>query len=102
VHHRARLLDDHAHARLIEAALAEAITPRARLVPAETNQVNVDTPGVPAERLVEVARRRGVLVGAMSTFRTRAVTHLDVGPADAERAGRALAEALREVLAEAR
>jgi threonine aldolase len=101
-HHRARLLDDHAHARVIEASLAEAVTPRARLVPAETNQVNVDTPGIPAERLVEAARRRGVLVGAMSTFRTRAVTHLDVGPADAERAARALAEALREVLAEAR
>jgi threonine aldolase len=103
-HHRARLPEDHVHARLLDAALAEVIarSPRAALVPAETNQVNIDTPGLPAERLVEAARRRGVLVGAMSTFRTRAVTHLDVGRADAERAAAALAEALREVLAEAR
>ena len=104
-HHRARLSVDHVHARLLEAALAPVIAAhpaRSILVPAETNQVNVDTPGVPAERLVEAAGRRGVLVGEMARFRTRAVTHLDVGPADAERAAAALAEALREVLAEAR
>ncbi len=71
---------------------------RASIVAAETNQVNVDTPGVPAERLVEAAQRRGVLVGAMGPFRTRAVTHLDVAPADVPVAARALAEALVEVL----
>jgi threonine aldolase len=106
-HHRARLAEDHAHAKRIEAALGEALHDGAasgrgaRLIPAETNQVNVDTPGVPAERLVEAARRRGVLVGAMGPFRTRAVTHLDLAPADVPVAARALADALHEVLAEA-
>jgi threonine aldolase len=102
-HHRARLAEDHAHAKLIEAALRAVIggSTRARLIAAETNQVNVDTDGVPAERLVAAAHRRGVLVGAMGPFRTRAVTHLDVSPTDASHAARALAEALQEVLEEA-
>ncbi len=38
----------------------------------------------------------------MGPFRTRAVTHLDVGEGEVPVAARALAEALREVLAEAR
>ncbi len=103
-HHRARLAEDHAHAKVIEAALREALggSERARLIPAETNQVNVDTDGIPAERLVEAARRRGVLVGAMGPFRTRAVTHLDLAAADVPVAARALGDALHEVLAEAR
>ncbi|MFT3771301.1 MAG: GntG family PLP-dependent aldolase [Minicystis sp.] len=101
-HHRARLAEDHAAVKEIEAALVAASAgSRARVVPAETNQVNVDTPGVSAERLVEAARRRGVLVGAMGPFRTRAVVHLDVAAADVTVAARALAEALAEVLAEA-
>jgi threonine aldolase len=105
-HNRARLVEDHAAAKVLEAALVEAAqqvgTARAKIVGAWTNQVNVDTPGVPAERLVEAARRRGVIVGAMSTFRTRAVTHLDVQKDDVPVAARALADALREVMAEAR
>ena len=103
-HHRARLVEDHLHARALEAALGEAIgaSKQARLVAAETNQVNVDTDGIPAERLVEAAQRRGVLVGAMGPHRTRAVTHLDVSAADVPVAARALADALHEVLAEAR
>ncbi|APR75206.1 Low-specificity L-threonine aldolase [Minicystis rosea] len=101
-HHRARLVEDLAGAKEIEAALITASGSRAHVVPAETNQVNVDTPGVPAERLVEAARRRGVLVGAMAPFRTRAVVHLDVAPADIPVAARALAEALTEVLEGAR
>jgi threonine aldolase len=102
-HHRARLAEDHAHAKVLEAALREAAgaSGRARVIAAETNQVNVDTEGVPAERLVEAARRRGVLVGAMGPFRTRAVTHLDLPAAEVPIAARALADALHEVLAEA-
>jgi threonine aldolase len=102
-HHRERIAEDHEAARAFEAALAEvADGERAVIVRAETNQVNVDTPGLPAARLVEAAQRRGVLVGAMGPFRTRAVAHLDVTRAEVPVAARALAEALREVLAEAR
>jgi threonine aldolase len=97
-HHRQRLAEDHAAARVFEAALRE-VGGDATVIRAETNQVNVDTPGIPAERVVEAAKRRGVLVGAMSRHRTRAVAHLDVAPGDAEVAARALADALREALA---
>jgi threonine aldolase len=102
-HHRARLVEDHAHAKAIEHALREAAggSGRARVTGAETNQVYVDTDGVPADRFVEAARRRGVLIGAMGPFRTRAVTHLDLAPRDVPVASRALADALREVLTEA-
>jgi threonine aldolase len=101
-HHRDRLAVDHAHAKAIEAALAEdADGKRAVVIPAETNQVNVETPGIPADRLVEAARRRGVLVGAMGPYRTRAVLHLDVSAPEVPVAARALADALREVLAAA-
>ena len=102
-HHRERIAEDHEAARAFAAALAEVTDgERAVLLPAETNQVNVDTPGLPASLFVEAARRRGVLVGAMGPFRTRAVAHLDVARADVPIAARALQEALREVLAEAR
>jgi threonine aldolase len=97
-HNRERLAEDHAHARQLEAALRE-VRGAFQLVAAETNQVNVETPGIPAERLVEAAARRGVLVGAMGKERTRAVTHLDLAASDVPMAARALAEALREVLA---
>jgi len=100
-HHRDRLADDHAGARIIARALAEVACASggAAVLDGDTNQVNVDTPGLPAARLVAAARRRGVLVGAMGPFRTRAVTHLDVAAAEIPVAARALADALAEVLA---
>ncbi len=99
-HHRARIAEDHAAARVIAAALRE-VPGDAVVLDGDTNQVNVDTPGIPASRLIEAARRRGVLVGAMAPFRTRAVTHLDVLSADVPVVARALAESLAEVLASA-
>jgi threonine aldolase len=111
-HHRERLADDHTAARALARALLAAasvgqrgqapsadLAPAVRVVDGDTNQVNVDTDGIPAERLIEAAQRRGVLVSSMGPFRTRAVTHLDVAPADVPVAARALAEALTEVLA---
>jgi len=95
-HHRERIAEDHANARQIAAALRAV--PGAVVHDGDTNQLNVETPGVPAARLVEAARRRGVLVGAMGPFRTRAVTHLDVTNDDVPVAARALVEALTEVL----
>jgi threonine aldolase len=97
-HHRARLAEDHAAARAIARALRE-VPGRATVLDGDTNQVSVDTPGIPATRLIDAAARRGVLVGAMGPFRTRAVTHLDVAPADVAVASRALADALADALA---
>jgi threonine aldolase len=96
-HHRERIADDHANARLIAATLRAV--PGAHVHDGDTNQVNIDTPGIPASRLIEAARRRDVLVGAMGPERTRAVTHLDVTGDDVPVAAKALAEALAEVLA---
>ncbi len=96
-HHRERIADDHTAARRIAAALGAV--PGAIVHDGDTNQVNVDTPGVPASRLIDAARRRGVIVGAMGPERTRFVTHLDVAGDDVAVAASALAEALAEVLA---
>jgi threonine aldolase len=105
-HNRARIALDHAAAKVVEAALDDAAHAigggRARVVHAHTNQVNVDTPGLPAASYVATARRHGVLVGAMGPFRTRAVTHLDVSEDQVRLAAQALAEALCETLAKAR
>jgi threonine aldolase len=96
-HNLARVAEDHAAAR----TLAEALRAvgEARVGEVETNIVNVDVPGVSAERVAEAAARRGVLVGASGPERIRAVTHLDVAAADVAPAARALAEAIREARA---
>lgn len=95
-HHRDRLAEDHAAAR----ALAEAIgaVNGARVVPPETNIVCFDTPGVPAERVIESAKKRGVLVSAIGRERVRAVTHLDLAPRMVPIAASALARAVEEAL----
>jgi threonine aldolase len=85
--HVTRLVEDHAHARL----LAEA----AGLDPAgvETNIVVTDTDDAPG--LVTRCRDEGLLVGAVGPRQVRLVTHLDVSRADAERGASILASLLR-------
>ncbi|MBK7399148.1 MAG: low-specificity L-threonine aldolase [Myxococcales bacterium] len=78
-HHRARLADDHAHAR----ALAEQLVAgglRVDLATVETNIVQIDL-DVDADPVLARARAAGVLVGASGPRRLRAVTHLDVDAA---------------------
>lgn len=96
-HHRSRLAEDHAAARAIAGEVRAA--GGAVVSAVETNIVNIDIPGVLAERAMEAAKKRGVLVGASAAHRIRAVAHLDIKPESVIPAGRALAEALREVLA---
>lgn len=93
-HNRERIVADHAAAR----ALGDALTTVADVVvaPIETNIVNVDLPGRPAERFVEAARRRGVLVAASGPERVRIVTHLDLAEADVAKTASALCDAARE------
>lgn len=95
-HHRPRLRLDHEHARVLASALhgiEGAIVPEA-----ETNIVVIDTPSVESARVVQEAKQRGVLVGSMARFRTRAVTHLDAGPDQIARAADALSSAVRAAL----
>ena len=77
-HHVERLADDHAHARLLGEALG--LDPDT----VETNIVVVDRPD--AASFVERAAQEGVRIAAVGPRAVRLVTHLDVTPADAERA----------------
>ena len=84
-HHVERLADDHARARRLAAGIG--IDP----ANVETNFVPIpDEPGL-AERLLE----RGVGVGGLRTGWLRAVTHLDIGDEEIERA----VERMQEVIA---
>ncbi len=95
-HHQARLAEDHAAARLIAETIGAVSG--AHVEPPETNIVNVDTPGVPAESVVATARERGVLVGASGPNRVRVVTHLDLSKDDVAWTAQALAAAVRDAV----
>ena len=90
----ARLVDDHANARLIAERLARSS--RIAIDP-ETVQTNIlvfrlapDAPD--AATLVAKARERGVLINAFGPRTVRAVTHLDVSREQCARAADILAE----------
>ena len=90
-HHRTRLGEDHANAK----AFAEALVGKARisvdLERVQTNIVMVDVErGAPA--VIEAAKARGVMLGAASPTRIRAVTHLDADRASVLRAAAVIAE----------
>ena len=89
-----RLADDHEKARALAQGLAGESGCRVGAV--ETNIVNIELDGLAAEDVISAAKQRGVLVGSIARSTLRAVTHLDVSAADAERAGAVLAEAIRE------
>jgi threonine aldolase len=91
-HHRARLAEDHARARV----LAERVEGAggATVVGPDTNIVMIDLPAPAAERVAARAAERGVRVTVWSATRLRAVTHLDVDDPAVERAAGVLAEAL--------
>lgn len=86
-HHVDRLVEDHAHARL----LAEACGADPSAV--DTNIVTFDCADAP--RLVAELRDAGVLTSAVGARTVRLVTHLDVTTADAEAAAVALSRARR-------
>ena len=87
-HHIERLADDHRNAQVIAQAIAD--TPGLRLDPPEvdTNLIwfEVDPDLGTAQNVVAALKAHGVLVMAVNKRRIRACTHLDVSPAQAERA----------------
>ncbi len=95
-HHRARLAEDHRHARVLAESLAASPSVQLDLATVQTNIVVFRLrEGAPdAALLVAQARERGVLLNAFAARTVRAVTHLDVSAAQAVRA----AEVLRELL----
>ncbi|TDD63971.1 low specificity L-threonine aldolase [Jiangella aurantiaca] len=93
-HHIGRLADDHAHARLIADAVAEADPSAVDPATVETNVVILDV-GDRAAGLVERAAAEGVLTGVVGPGLVRLITHLDVSADDAKRAAGVLAELVR-------
>ncbi len=92
-HHVERLADDHAHARRLAEGLARL--PGIVLDPAsvETNIVIFElNGGMDAAAAVASLRARGVRMGALGARTVRAVTHLDVGAPQIERALEAAAQ----------
>ena len=93
-HHRARLAEDHASARL----MAERLADHARVdIDLSTVQTNIIVfrlkEGAPdAATVVESARKRGVLLFPFGARTLRAVTHLDVSTGQCERAAAILCD----------
>jgi len=94
-HNRARLVEDHENARRFAELVAKAPGLRVDLAGVETNIVNVDTDGA-ADAVARAARALGLLINPSAPKRLRAVTHLDVGREDVDRAAALLAEAARD------
>ena len=95
-HHVERLAEDHANARLIGERLAACDGVALDLAALETNIVVFGLrEGAPdAATVVARAAERDVQVMAFGPRTVRAVTHLDVGRDDCERAADALADAV--------
>ena len=87
-HHRARLVEDHANARLLARGLNEIEGLRVELDAVDTNIVMVSLTGAAVEgrELVRRAGTRGVHFFAVRPDVLRFVTHLDVSRADCLRA----------------
>jgi threonine aldolase len=93
-HHRARLGEDHAHARALADHLARVPGTRVDPSAVETNFVSIDL-DVPADAVARAAKERGLLINPSGPRRLRAVTHLDVSRADVGAAADILAKAVQ-------
>jgi threonine aldolase len=95
-HHRARLAEDHRHARRLAEMLAASHALRLDLATVQTNIVvfHLQAPAPDAATLVAQARQRGLLLNAFGERTVRAVTHLDVSETQVVQAGEVLLELL--------
>jgi threonine aldolase len=89
-HHRGRLTEDHANAKLLASGLANLPGVNVDPTETETNMVRFRVSGVPAELLAERLRGQGVLVLAVGRDTIRAVTSLMVTAVDIQAAVRAV------------
>jgi threonine aldolase len=96
-HNAARLVEDHANARLIAERLAGLPGVSLDLATVQTNIVIFRLEeGLPdCTAIVARAKEEGVLVSALGPRTVRAVTHLDVSREDCERAADRLAAIIR-------
>lgn len=96
-HHRARLVQDHEHARRLAEAAAEISGLSVDRSKVMTNIVMVDLQRGTSAQLVAAARKHGLWMGAVGGKRVRLVTHLDVDRAGVDAAIAALAKAAAEL-----
>jgi len=96
-HHRLRLADDHANARLLAEKMARVEGVRIDLATVETNLVNIDVSPL-ASDVAREAQALGVLIAPSGPHRLRGVTHLDVSRAQVETGVTILAEAIRNAM----
>ncbi len=89
-HHRARLIDDHANARVFAEALQGAPGIDAPLAEVETNIVRLTSTYIDAQELVQRAKAHGILLNATGKRTLRAVTHLDVSKIQVQQAAERL------------
>jgi threonine aldolase len=91
-HHRARLAQDHRHARQLAEAIAACPTVDIDLATVQTNIVifRLRPGAMDAALLVGRAREQGVLVSAFAARTVRAVTHMDVSASQVQRAAAVL------------
>jgi threonine aldolase len=96
-HHVERLAEDHANARRLAEGLAELDGIEIDRAAIETNIVWFDvSPPIGAPDLAARLKQDGVLIGAFSATRMRAVTHLDVTSGDVRTALGAVRRALSD------
>ena len=97
-HNMARLVDDHANARLLAERLAGLASVELDLATVQTNivifRLRLGAPDAAA--IVARAREVGVLVSAFAERTVRAVTHLDVGTEECRRAAERLAAVIEQ------
>jgi threonine aldolase len=93
-HHRKRLAEDHARARLLATLTADIAG--LRVIPPETNIVMFEIlrPDLDPATLVSALESRGVRVSDFPRRRVRAVTHLDITDDDINRAAAEIERAL--------
>jgi threonine aldolase len=96
-HHRSRLSDDHANARVLAERVAREEGARVDLATVETNLVNIDVSPL-ASDVAREAQLLGLLIAPSGPHRLRAVTHLDVSREQIDTAAEILAEALRNAM----
>jgi threonine aldolase len=93
--HRARLVVDHANARLLASGLASIKGLEAAPAEVETNMVRFRVRLMPAEQLVERLRAHGVLMLAVGRDTIRAVSNLMVSTKDIEATVRTISTLLK-------
>ena len=98
-HHMDRLVDDHVHAKLFATELQRHDGVLIDLGAVETNIVNVDVAEpLLASEVADAARVRGVLLGATTPHRLRAVMHLDISRDDAIEGAARVAAAVADLM----